>query len=496
MKNYILSIDIGTSGAKVMLLNTGSKKLSACSVSYPTSNPAPGAFQQNPQDWWKAVCEAIPQLLKSEKVSAEDIGAIGVDGVSWTPVLLNAEGNVLDEAPLWYDTRSSEQCDALRNMVGEETAFFCSRNPLQPYYEDSKIRWFREKKPEIMTRCRHILSSNGFIGYCLTGEMRQDVCQPYGWMCYDMANSTWNEQLAEKIGFDLSLIPALTECNAVIGTVTHKAAQQTGLCAGIPVIAGGLDAACGALGAGVYAPGPVHEQSGSAGGMSICCDVCPAVPGLILSHHVVENQWLLQGGTVGGGQLMTWLCDTLMPGVSHHEAIDILCKEAAAVTEGADGLIFLPYMAGERSPIWDPNAKGIFFGLDFGKHRGHIVRSVLEGAAFALKHNLEAAIKGGSKMELLRAVGGASENPLWMQMKADITGIPICAVDSPHATALGCAVLAGVGTGMFSGYDVVNDYVSLREPYQPRKEYSELYDALYDKYVSIYPRIADLMKGE
>lgn len=495
MKNYILSIDIGTSGAKVMLLDISCKKLSARSAPYDTKNPGPGEYLQDPRDWWNALCAVIPELLNDEHVSAGDIGAIGVDGVSWTPVLLDADGNVLCDAPLWYDTSSHDECNQLREIVGEEEAFACSRNPLQPYYEDSKVCRIREKQPEIMARCRHILSSNGYIGYRLTGEMRQDVCQSYGWMFFDMERSAWNAILAEKSGFDLNLMPSLAECSEVIGTVTKKAADETGLCAGIPVIAGGLDAACGALGAGVYAPGPVHEQSGSAGGMSICCGSCPSAHGLILSRHVAGKQWLLQGGTVGGGQLMNWLCGVFMPGRAHDEAREILCTEAASVNEGADGLVFLPYMAGERSPIWDPDAKGTFLGLDFSKGRGHVVRSVLEGAAFALKHNLEAAKSGDSKIELLRAVGGASANPLWMQIKADITGVPICAVDSPHATALGCAVLAGVGTGLLRGYEAVDEYVSLREPYQPRAEYKSVYDELYRKYTGIYPRTADLMKG-
>ena len=496
MKNYILSIDIGTSGAKVMLTDLSGRKLSAMSAGYATRSPEPNAYRQDPRDWWRAVREALPRLLSDEKVSPGDIGAIGVDGVSWTPVLLDEKGGAMCDSPLWYDTQSFRQCDELRERVGEEAAFSCSRNPLQPYYEDSKILRFRQEEPEKMKRCRHILSSNGYIGYRLTGEMRQDVCQAYGFLSFDMEKAKWNEALAEKAGFDLNLIAPLAACDEVIGTVTREAAEQTGLVAGIPVIAGGLDAACGALGAGVYAPGPVHEQSGSAGGMSVCCDVCPSAPGLIVSRHVVGGQWLLQGGTVGGGQLMNWLSDVLMPGVERGKAREALCAEAAKIPEGSDGLVFLPYMAGERSPIWDPNAKGTFVGLDFTKNRGHITRSVLEGAAFALRHNLETAAPCAPKMELLRAVGGASENALWMQMKADITGIPICAVDSPHATALGCAVLAGVGTGMLPGYDVINEYVSLREPYLPRKAFSEVYNERYEKYVSVYPRVADLTKGD
>lgn len=272
MKTHILSIDIGTSGAKVMMLNCEKHVLSSCSAPYPTLNPAPGAYEQDPQDWWKAVCEALKGLFAKEKVSPSQIGAIGVDGVSWTPVLLDGQGNVLTGSPLWYDTRSGSECREIASIIGKDAAFVCSRNPLQPYYEDSKISWFRRNKPEIITDCRHILTANGYIGYLLTGEMRQDLCQSYGWLFFDMEKGVWNEELAALTGFDLQLLPKLAGCSEVIGGVTASAAEATGLIPGTPVIAGGLDAACGALGAGVYAPGPVHEQSGSAGGMSICCD--------------------------------------------------------------------------------------------------------------------------------------------------------------------------------------------------------------------------------
>lgn len=490
MKPCILAIDIGTSGVKLLLLNIETGRIDTVTEGYPTLTPAPGYAEQNPNDWWQAVCRSIPRLLSAAQVRPEQIGAIGVDGVSWTPVMLNAQGQVLTNAPLWYDTRSSEQCHTLREQIGEDRVFDVSGNPLQPYYLLPKYLWFAQHHPDIIRQTRHILTSNGYIAYRLTSCLTQDECQAYGWAFYHMADGYYDEQMAEDAGFDLSLLPAPKPCIHVGGTVTRAAASECGLCEGIPVIIGGLDAACGALGAGVYQSGPLHEQSGSAGGMSICTDTCQKGRGLILSRHVVPGKWLLQGGTVGGGNLVRWLTDTL--GASR----DDLNTLAESISPGSEGLIFLPYMAGERSPIWNPHATGVFFGLDYSKTKGHMMRAVLEGAAFSLRHNLEIAAQAGVHLDEMRAVGGASRNELWMQIKADVTNQPIRAVSSPDATAIGCAMLAGVGSGMLTGFDAVNSFVQPHEKvFIPIPEHSKLYHGVYAQYLELYERLNPMMKG-
>ena len=274
MKSLLLAIDIGTSGAKLLLLDASTGKTDSVTVSYPTSSPMPGYAEQNPEGWWQAVQSGIPALLASAGRSADEIAAIGIDSVSWTPVLLNKAGKVLSSAPLWYDTRSGKECEKLSEYA--EKAFLVSGNPMQPYYLLPKIKWFAANRPEVLAETAHILSGNGFIGYRLTGTMTQDECQGYGWCFFDMAKGEYDATFAEELGFDLSLLPDICKCTDIIGTVTPDAARACGLVSGIPVVAGGLDAACGAVGAGVYEPGAIHEQSGSAGGMSICTDTCPS----------------------------------------------------------------------------------------------------------------------------------------------------------------------------------------------------------------------------
>jgi len=260
------------------------------------------------------------------------------------------------------------------------------------------------------------------------------------------------------------------------------------------VVAGGLDAACGALGAGVFDPGPTHEQSGSAGGMSICTDRYQAARGLILSRHVVPGRWLLQGGTVGGGGAFQWMAENLNPSGAEI-SFDELNQAAQAVAPGSDGLIFLPYLAGERSPIWNPDAKGVFYGLDFSKGRGHLVRAVMEGTAYALRHNLEAARQAGVCPSEMRAVGGGSASPLWMQIKADIAGYPIRAVARRDATCIGCSMMAGVGAGIWKDFAQASErFVELGPVYQPDEKRAQRYQQGFEQYCELYSRLESMMK--
>ena len=497
MKPFILAIDIGTSGAKLLLLDSTTGHYYAHSESYPTYTPASGTAEHDPILWYEAVKRGIPALLRENNVSAYDISAVGIDGISWTPVILDKSGDVLCRSPIWYDTRAYAECEEISAKYGDDAFLQLCGNPNQPYYEYPKLKWLLKHDAVDRQKIDKVLSCNGYIGYRLTGQYRQDLCQAYGWCFFDMAKGCWDEALAEELEVNLSWMPPLCECTQIIGSITETAAQECGLCAGIPVVAGGLDAACGAIGAGVISPGITHEQSGSAGGMSICDNRYHPVKGLILSRHIVPGYYLLQGGTVGGGGLVKWIEQILYSkqdlSVSHR---DEMTRMAAEVPAGSDGVVFLPYMAGERSPIWNPKAKGVFYGLDYTTDRGHMIRSVLEGAAYALNHNLEAAREQGINIGMMRAVGGASANALWMQIKADITGEKICAIASAETTAIGCAIMAGVGCGVFKSFEeATNQYSEIGKVYTPNPENRSVYHAGYERYISIYHHLSSIMKG-
>ena len=288
-------------------------------------------------------------------------------------------------------------------------------------------------------------------------------------------------------------LPEIMPCHRIAGKLTREAAGQTGLKEGIPVVAGGLDAACGTLGAGVIDPGQTQEQGGQAGGMSICIGQYAADPRLILGFHVVPGRWLLQGGTTGGGGALKWLRETMFPDLSFEE-MSALADQAPA---GSGGVTFLPYMAGERSPIWNPDACGVFFGLNFGVNRGQIIRACMEGVAYALRHNLETAEAAGAKADTLRAMGGSANSRIWTQIKADVTGCRIEVPASDTATTLGAAILAGVGTGVYGSFEEAAERtVSVKMTYAPDPEMRAVYDKGYETYRKLYPALEEIMNAQ
>lgn len=500
-KQYLLGIDIGTSACKIALFSKDGKVEAAASGAYPVYYPRSGWAEQNPDEWWEAVCDTIWKVLDSSGIAPSEIAGVGIDGQSWSAITIDKEGKVLTNTPIWMDTRAQSICDRVNQEIGAEKIFELCGNMLQPSYTTAKILWYKENLPDIYEKIDKILQSNSFIAYRLTGAITQDISQGYGLHCFNMRTGAWDMDMCERMGIPSSFLPDIVPCHQIIGTVTREAAEQTGLAPGTPVVAGGLDAACGTLGAGVVHAGETQEQGGQAGGMSICIEEYAADPRLILGYHVVPNQWLLQGGTTGGGGVMRWLerefgaYERSVAAEKGRTSLQQYNALAEQVSPGSDGLVFLPYMAGERSPIWDPNAKGVFYGLDFGKTKGHIIRSAMEGVAYSLKHNLDIAESAGAHVKELLAVGGCANSALWMQIKSDITGKSLAVPFSDTATTLGAALLAGVGVGMYENFeDAVAQTVKITRKYEPNTENHEVYMKNYETYLGLYENLKELMK--
>lgn len=500
-KQYLLGIDIGTSACKAALFSEEGTAEAAVSKAYPVYYPKPGWAEQNPDEWWKAVCDAVRKVLKDSQIAQSKIVGVGIDGQSWSAVAIDREGTVLTNTPIWMDTRAQAICDRMNEAIGADRIFQLCGNMLQPSYTTAKILWYKENLPQIYEKTAMILQSNSFIAYRLTGKMSHDISQGYGLHCFHMRTGRWDEDMCRQMGIPAGLLPEIVPSHQIIGTVTRKAAEQTGLMPGIPVAAGGLDAACSALGAGVVRPGETQEQGGQAGGMSICTEEYRADPRLILGYHVVPGRWLLQGGTTGGGGVMRWLeqelgdYERIMELKTGKTSLQQYNDKAAQIPPGSDGLIFLPYMAGERSPIWDPKAKGVFYGLDFKKTKGHMIRSCMEGVAYSLKHNLEIARSTGADIKELLAVGGSANSSLWMQIKSDITGIPLAVPFSDTAATLGAALLAGVGVGLYESFDdAVSRTVKITKRYEPNRGNYAIYVQNYETYIALYENLKHLMR--
>lgn len=503
MKNYLLGIDIGTSSCKVTASTLLGEIIGQSQGDYGVYYPKSGWVEQDPDEWWQVLCRTINRLLHSNSIDPVDIAGIGVDGQSWSAIPIDRGGSVLCNTPIWMDTRSWEICNQIKQEINEDELFDLSGNPFEPCYTTPKILWFQKYLPEVFSRTYKILQSNGFIVYRLTDQITMDKSQGYGLHCYDMKKGVIDSRVCDQLGIDQEMIPELYPSFQIVGTVTSKAAAQTGLREGTPVVAGGLDAACGTLGAGVIHAGETQEQGGQAGGMSICTDDIFMDKRLILSAHVVPGKWLLQGGTVGGGGILNWFehefCE-YERNAAHNEGVSslkIMDEEASKINPGSDGIVFLPYMSGERSPIWNSKAKGIYYGLDYSKTRAHMIRASMEGVAFSLLHNLNVAKEAGADTKTLHSIGGAAKSALWTQMKADVIQKEIAVASSDAATSLGAIMLAGVGTGVYKDFEeAVRINVKMQKSYAPSTGTYPAYKKNYELYIELYEKLRETMNKQ
>jgi xylulokinase len=345
-RTCLLGIDIGTSACKLVVFLEDGSAVASRTVAYGTQYPQPGYVEQNPEDWWRAVCRGLSDMLAEGTFSAAELAGIGIDGQGWSAIAMDGEGNALAPDPIWLDTRAESICEELNARVGEDAIFALSGNPLKAQYVTAKIVWLRRHLPQVFEKTKLIMQSNGFIAYRLTGSASMDISQSYGLHCFDMRSGRIDPDMCRALGIERSMIPDIVPCHAVVGRVGAAAAGQTGLLEGTPVVAGGLDAACSTLGAGVLHAGQTQEQGGQAGGMSICIDRYCSDPRLILGYHVVPGQWLLQGGTTGGGGAMRWF---------EREFADF--ERRMAVEKGGSSFAFLDSLA-EKVPA---AAKASFF---------------------------------------------------------------------------------------------------------------------------------------
>lgn len=495
MEKLLLGIDIGTSACKVAIFNLDGKVITQTNKPYSVYYPEKDFVEQDANEWWSAVCEAIKECIEKNNINPEKIAGIGIDGQGWAALPVDITGKPLHNAIIWMDRRSSKQCAEVIEKIGSDRILEVSGNSFDATYTTPKILWLKENKADIYENTYKFLQSNSYIAFKLTGSMTQDLSQGYGLHCFDIKTGKYDEKLCKDLGIELEKLPDICACDKVVGVVTEEAAKQTGLVTGIPVVAGGLDAACGTLGAGVIEFGQTQEQGGQAGGMSICLNKPIAHEKLILGFHVIPNAWLLQGGTVGGGSLK-WFknefgeYEKYMEEQNGENSFDALVNKAKAINVGSDGVIYLPYMAGERSPIWDKHAKGVFYGLGYDKTKGHIIRSILEGTAYSLEHNLQTAKEVDVEVSELVAIGGAANSLTWTQIKSDVTGKIIKVPTSDTATTLGAALLAGVGTGMYKDYkQAVERTIKITRVHEPNMKAHEIYKKYYPIYLEIYENL-------
>jgi xylulokinase len=504
----LLGIDLGTTGVKAALFAKDGRVLADAFFEYPLCHPHPGWAEQNPADWWQATTEAIRLCLSKgaeQGAQPSDVHGIGLSGQMHGVVLLDEQHQVLRPCIIWADQRSEAQCQWMTERVGARQLIEYVSNSALTGFTAPKLLWVRDNEPDIFARARTLLLPKDYIRYRLTGEIAMEISDAAGTCLLDVKHGVWSQEVLKAIELDPSLLPPIVAADAVTGHITPEVAALTGLVAGTPVAGGGADNACGAVGNGVVSAGLALVSIGTSGVVlayadSPQVDTSGPVPRVHTFNHAVPSAWYLMGVTQGAGLSMRWVRDNIgLPeralerwtGVDSYET---LAKEAESVSPGSEGLIFLPYLQGERTPHLDAYARGGWIGLSARHDRRHLVRSVMEGVAFSLRDCFAIIREQGLTIEQMRATGGGAKSPLWRQIIADVLGVELVTTNATEGPAFGAALLAGVAGGVYpSVQEACKQTVRIVEHTAPQTSTKAAYDDAYETYKALYPALKPII---
>ncbi|MFB0546619.1 MAG: xylulokinase, partial [Anaerolineae bacterium] len=450
---YLLGIDIGTSSAKALVIDEDGKTQAMAQREYPIATPQPGWAEQEPEWWWEATVETVREALVRGDVAPQDVAGLGFSGQMHGTVLLDDQYQPLCPAIIWADGRSASQAEEITRRIGPQRLARIAGSPVAAGFMAATLLWLRERQPELLDRARAILLPKDYVRLRLTGELAGDVSDASATLLFDVSSRDWSEELLKAAGdIPRQLLPSVQESQTVVGQVTRAAAEETGLAPGTPVVAGGSDQAIGAIGSGVITPGLVSVTIGTGGQLFTPLAEARADPGLRIHTfcHALPGTWHLLGAILSAGLSLRWLRDNIFREMAS-DAYASMVAEAEAVPPGSEGLLFLPYLLGERTPHMDPLARGLFLGLALHHGRGHLVRAVLEGVTFALRDCLEIFHELGVVPGRVLACGGGARSPLWRRLMANVFQVEVIRVENEEQAALGAALLAGIGVGLYAG---------------------------------------------
>ncbi len=488
-KNLFLGIDISTTGAKALLMDATGAVITTATTALPLSTPKPLWSEQDPHDWWNGIVASIRQALAQAGATGDDVTAIGLTGQMHGLTLLDKNGDALRPAILWNDQRTGAQCDEIRARVGKARFIQITGNDALTGFTAPKILWVRENEPGVYAKGAHVLLPKDYVRYKLTGDYAADKADSAGTILFDVKARDWSAEVLEKLEIPREWMPRTHEGPEVTGVISAEAAALTGLKAGTPVVGGGGDQAAGAVGVGAVESGIVGLVLGTSGVVFASTDA-PYIEKDGLLHafcHAVPGAWHLMGVMLSAAGSLQWHRDTLAPGVG----FDDLLAPAANVPAGAEGLFFLPYLTGERTPYPDPLARAGFIGLTLRHALPHLTRAVLEGVAFGLRDSME-LVKGAGLGEIkqIRVSGGGAKSPLWRQILADVIGSELVTVNTTEGGAFGAALLAAVGAGVWATVpEACRATIKVVSATSPQPAQVKVYNDLYPLYRGLYPAL-------
>jgi xylulokinase len=488
---HFLGIDVGTGGTRALIIDErGHVVASATEEHEAFASPQIGWAEQKPEDWWRACGLAVRKALKSKNLSGEQIRCVGLSGQMHGAVMMDPADRVVRPAPIWCDVRTGKQCLELTRLIGAERLIQLTCNPALPNFTLTKLLWVRENEPEKWNRVRSVMLPKDYVRFRLTGERATDVADASGMLLLDVAKRRWSSEVLRTVEIDESMLPQLYESQEVCGKVTPAGASATGLKSGTLVVAGAGDQAAGATGMGIVAPGAVSATIGTSGVVFAATDR-PALDPKGRLHtfcHAVPGRWHVMGVTQSAGFSLRWFRDRFGAGVEDGRGpYERLTAEASEAPPGSDGLLWAPYLMGERTPYLDPSARGALVGLTASHTRGHVIRSILEGVAFSLKDSLILLEDMCVPVKNIRLGGGGARSPLWRQIQANVYGHALETVEAEEGAAYGAAILAGVGAGTWISVDAAcNEVVGVAGLVSPEPAVAELMEAQYHRYRRMY----------
>jgi xylulokinase len=489
----LLGIDVGTGGTRAVLLDDTGRVVSVADAEHAAmSSPRVGWAEQDPRDWWRAACSAIKACLAKAKVQPADITGIGVTGQMHGLVLLDSQNEVLRPALIWCDQRTEEQCRAITQRVGAKRLIGLVANPALTGFTLPKIWWVREHEPAIWVRARKILLPKDYARFRLTGTFATDVADASGTLLFDVANRRWSSSMLELAGVPEQLMPKVFESAEITSHVSKQGAAATGLREGAPVVAGAGDQAAGAVGMGIVEAGDVSATIGTSG-VVFAATSAPFLDPQGRIHtfcHAVPGRWHVMGVTQGAGLSLRWFRDQFCTTNSGVTSYDELMKEAEKAPPGAEGLLWTPYLMGERTPHLDPQARGALVGLTAQHTRAHVIRAILEGVAFSLRDTLTIFRELNVPVKSIRLGGGGARSALWQQIQADVYDVSVELIAAEEGGAYGAGLLAGVGTGVWpSVQEACKTAVHVAKRITPITKNAELMRHRYAEYRKIYPAL-------
>ena len=486
----VIGIDVGTTAVKALLVDTQGVILAEGEVEHPVSVPRPGWSEQHPEMWWRSTVTAVREALQSadQKNFKVEVNAIGLSGQMHSSVFLDADGEVIRPALLWNDVRTAAQCREILDTVGIEGLRDSVGNLPLEGFTAPKLLWLRENEPENYSHLRTLLLPKDYIRYLMCGEYATEPSDAAGTLLYDVRGRCWSKLMLDALEVDEGILPRVVESTEVSGLVTADAAKELGVPAGVPVVGGGADNAAGAVGCGATKSTVLQASIGTSGAV-VLPSSRPHVAEDMNLHtfcHAAPGMWYLMGVVLSAGSSLRWLRDTIAPGTSY----DFLTARAEKVPVGSEGLMFLPYLSGERTPHNDANARGVFFGLSFAHDLGHLTRAVIEGVCFAMRDSLELMKLQGVSPNEVRAIGGGARSRMWLQTLANTVGLPINTVEPAGGAGYGAALLAAVGIGAYESVeDAVRTCIRTQRAVGPDDSVAAMYEDLYGTYRRLYPAL-------